>query len=90
LKIPDVLIFLGEASYSIYLIHLPVITAITKILQNANLGKYFDGFFAPALLAVFAVVFACIFSSLIEKILTIFLRKNIFEKMFHPKAEGRI
>lgn len=89
-KIPDLLIFLGEASYSIFLTHMPVISAITKILQKANLGKYFDGFFAPALLAVFTVVFGCIFYSLIEKPLTVFLRKNIVEKMFHPKAEGRI
>jgi peptidoglycan/LPS O-acetylase OafA/YrhL len=89
-KIPALLIFLGEASYSIFLTHVPVISAITKILQKANLGKYFDGFFAPALVAVFAVVFGCIFYSFIEKPLTVFLRKNIVEKMFPPKAEGRI
>jgi len=45
---------------------------------------------APALLAVFAVVFGCIFYSLIEKPLTVFLRKKVVEKMFPPKAEGRI
>ncbi|MBE9161228.1 acyltransferase [Tychonema sp. LEGE 06208] len=89
-KIPDLLIFLGDASYSIFLTHFPVISAITKIVQKANLGKYFDGFFAPALVAVFAVVFGCIFYSLIEKPLTVFLRKNFVEKMFIPKAEGRI
>jgi len=89
-KIPYLLIFLGDASYSIFLTHGPLISASTKIVQKANLGKYFDGFFAPALLAVFAVVFGCIFYSLIEKPLTVFLRKNIVEKMFPPKAEGRI
>jgi exopolysaccharide production protein ExoZ len=89
-KIPYVLIFLGDASYSIYLTHLPVITASTKIMQKANLGKYFDAFFAPALLAVFAVVFGCIFYSLVEKPLIVFLRKNLVEKMFAPKAEGRL
>jgi len=89
-KIPYLLIFLGDASYSIFLTHMPVLSAITKILQQANLGKYFDGLFAPALVAVFAVVFGCIFYSLIEKPLTVFLRKNIVEKMFPPKAEGRI
>ncbi|MEG4234075.1 acyltransferase [Microcoleus sp. Pol11C3] len=89
-KIPYLLIFLGDASYSIFLTHGPLISASTKILQKANLGKYFDGFFAPALLALFAVVFGCIFYSLIEKPLTVFLRQNIVEKMFHPKAEGRI
>ena len=85
-KIPYLLILLGDASYSIFLTHMPVISASTKILQKANLGKYYDGFFAPALLAVFAVVFGCIFYSLIEKPLTVFLRKNIVEKMFPPKA----
>jgi peptidoglycan/LPS O-acetylase OafA/YrhL len=89
-KIPDLLIFLGDASYSIFLTNIPVISAITKILQKANLGKYYDGFFAPALLAVFAVVFGCIFYSLIEKPLTIFLRRNLIKKMFPPKGEGRI
>jgi len=89
-KIPALLIFLGDASYSIFLTHSPVISASTKILEKANLGKYYDGFFAPALLAVFAVVFGCIFYSLIEKPLTVFLRKNLVEKMFPPKAEGRI
>ncbi|MBD1810749.1 acyltransferase [Microcoleus vaginatus DQ-U2] len=89
-KIPYVLIFLGDASYSIFLTHGPLISASTKIVQKANLGKYYDGFFAPALLALFAVVCGCIFYSLIEKPLTVFMRKNIVEKMFHPKAEGRI
>ncbi|MEG4012277.1 MULTISPECIES: acyltransferase family protein [unclassified Microcoleus] len=89
-KIPDLLIFLGDASYSIFLTHSPLMLAMTKILQKANLGKYFDGFFAPAILALFAVVFGCIVYSFIEKPLTIYLRKNIVEKMFLPKAEARI
>jgi len=85
-RIPALFIFLGDASYSIFLIHSPVISASTKIVQKANLGKYFDGFFAPALVALFAVVVGCIFYSLIEKPLTVYLRKNIVEKMFLPKA----
>ncbi|WP_445245099.1 acyltransferase family protein [Microcoleus sp. OTE_8_concoct_300] len=89
-KIPDLLIFLGDASYSIFLTHGPLISASTKIVEKANLGKYFDGVFAPALVALFTVVLGCIFYSLIEKPLTVFLRQNIVEKMFHPKAEGRI
>jgi exopolysaccharide production protein ExoZ len=89
-KIPYFLMFLVDASYSIFLTHGPMISASTKILQKANLGKYFDNLFAPALLAVFAVVFGCIFYYFIEKPLTVFLRQNIVEKMFHPKAEGRI
>ena len=85
-KVPKILTYLGDASYSIYLTHLPVITAITKIMQKANLAKYFDSFFAPALLALFAVVFGCLFYSLIEKPLTAYLRKNVVEKMNFSKA----
>ena len=88
-KIPYLLIFLGEASYSIFLTHVPLISATTKILQKANLGKYFDNLFAPALLAVFAGVFGCIFYSLIEKPLTVFLRQNIVKKMSLPKVQAR-
>jgi len=62
-KIPDLLIFLVDASYSLFLTHGPLISASTKIVQKANLGKYFDGFFAPALLAVFALVFGRRFAS---------------------------
>ncbi|NJK69480.1 MAG: acyltransferase [Microcoleus sp. SU_5_3] len=79
-KVPQVLTYLGDASYSIFLTHGPLISATTKVLQKANLGKYFDSFFAPALLGLIAVVVGCIFYSLIEKPLTVYLRKNIVEK----------
>ena len=87
-KIPYLLIFLGDASYSIFLIHGPLVSASTKLVQKANLGKYFDGFFAPALVALLAVVVGCIFYSFIEKPLTVYLRKNIVDKMFLPKAQA--
>lgn len=87
-KLPYFLIFLGDASYSIFLTHGPLVSAITKILQKANLGKYFDGFFAPALVALIAVLAGCIFYSLVEKPLTVYLRKNIVEKMSLPKAQA--
>ncbi|MEG4633633.1 hypothetical protein QUB56_29335 [Microcoleus sp. AR_TQ3_B6] len=89
-KIPALLIFLGSASYSIFLTHRSLISASTKIVQKANLGKKIDGFFAPAILAVLAVVLGCIFYFLIGKKMTVFLRKNLVEKMFHPQAQGRI
>jgi peptidoglycan/LPS O-acetylase OafA/YrhL len=88
-KIPYLLILLGDASYSIYLTHLPVISAITLIMQKANLGKYFDSFFAPALVALIAVIAGCIFYSLVEKPLTVYLRKNIVKKMSLPKLQAR-
>jgi exopolysaccharide production protein ExoZ len=87
-KVPQILTYLGDASYSIFLTHGPLISATTKVLQKANLGKYFDSFFAPALVALIAVVIGCLFYSLIEKPLTVYLRKNVVEKMTLPKAQA--
>jgi exopolysaccharide production protein ExoZ len=86
-KMPYFLIFLGDASYSIFLTHGPLVSAMTKVLQKANLGKYFDGFFAPALVALIAVLAGCIFYYFVEKPLTVYLRKNVVEKMSLPKAQ---
>lgn len=64
-KVPQIWTYLGEASYSIFLIHEPLRSATTKILQKANLGKYFNTFFAPALLGLITVVVGCLFYSVI-------------------------
>jgi exopolysaccharide production protein ExoZ len=85
-KVPKILTYLGDASYSIFLLHSPIVSAITKVVQKANLGKYYDGFFAPSLVALMAVVAGCLFYSLIEKPLTVYLRKNVVEKMNFSKA----
>ena len=85
-KVPKILTYLGDASYSIFLLHSPIVSATTKLLQKANLGKYYDGFFAPSLVALITVVAGCIFYSLIEKPLTVYLRKNVVEKMNFPKV----
>ncbi len=77
LKIPESLIYLGDASYSIYLTHGPLLSAATKILEKMNLEKYFDNIFAPSLLASIAIVIGCIFHSFIEKPLIIILKENI-------------
>jgi len=87
-KIPQIFTYLGDASYSIFLTHGPLISATTKLLQKANLGKYFDSFFAPALVALITVIAGCIFYSLVEKPLTVYLRKNIVEKMSLPKVQA--
>ena len=87
-KIPQIFTYLGDASYSIFLTHGPLISATTKVLQKANLGRYFDGFFAPALVALITVIAGCIFYSLVEKPLTVYLRKNIVEKMSVPKVQA--
>ncbi|MGL5063723.1 MAG: acyltransferase family protein [Microcoleus sp.] len=87
-KMPYLLIFLGDASYSIFLTHGPLVSAMTKVVQKANLGRYFDGFFAPALVALIAVVAGCLFYSFVEKPLTVYLRKNIADKIGKSQTEG--
>lgn len=87
-RIPYFFILMGDASYSIFLIHSPLISAATKVLQKGNLARYFDSFFAPALLAVMAVVAGCLFYAFVEKPLTVYLRKNVVEKMSLPKAQA--
>ncbi len=85
-KVPKILTYLGDASYSIFLVHSPIVSAATKVVQKANLGKYYDGFFAPALIVLISVVAGCLFYSLIEKPLTVYLRKNVVEKMNFSKV----
>ncbi|NJK73051.1 MAG: acyltransferase [Oscillatoriales cyanobacterium RU_3_3] len=87
-KVPKILTYLGDASYSIFLIHSPIVSAATKLVQKANLGRFYDGFFAPALIALIAVVAGCLFYSLVEKPLTVYLRKNVVEKMSLPKVQA--
>jgi exopolysaccharide production protein ExoZ len=77
LKVAKILLYLGNASYSIYLTQGPVISAIAKFIHKANLEKYFDGFFAPTLVALIAIAIGCIFHSLVEKPLMELSRSKI-------------
>jgi exopolysaccharide production protein ExoZ len=84
IAIPSIFIYLGDASYSIFLLHGPFVSAITKIIAKANLTQFFDNLFAQSLLLLITVVVGCIFYSLVEKPLTILIRKNIVNKMTTP------
>jgi len=65
LHVPRAVVFLGEASYSIYLVHLPVISAASKLVKKLD-GKAPDAllFVATAVIALDAGI---IFHIAIEK-----------------------
>lgn len=61
------LVYLGDASYSIFLVHLPTISFINKVFMKFNiygLTGYFAGMVAAGVLSV---VSGCIFYELVEK-----------------------
>jgi peptidoglycan/LPS O-acetylase OafA/YrhL len=39
LKMPDLLLYFGDASYSIYLAHSPVMSVLTGLVAKAKLGQ---------------------------------------------------
>ncbi|MBP0018663.1 MAG: acyltransferase [Cyanobacteria bacterium SBLK] len=84
-KIPQFLIYLGDASYSIYLVHSPVISALIQLtlkfgIQDTIGGSSFLGF----LIFVISIGLSCIFYNLIEKPLTQYLRKQFIQKKTSP------
>lgn len=86
IAIPSIFIYLGDASYSLFLLHGPLVSAITKFVAKANLTRLFDNFLVQSLLFLIVIGMCCIFYSLVEKPLTAFLRKNIVNKMAAPLA----
>ena len=72
---------LGDASYSLYLIHYPMGVVIAKIFIIAHLDRY--TFFYPLyfiFFVSFAVVIAILFNKLIEKSMLNYLNKNFVKK----------
>ncbi|MGK7926799.1 MAG: acyltransferase family protein [Spirulina sp.] len=84
-KIPKFLIYLGNASYSIYLIHNPVISALMQLSAKLKLLDILNNTFILGwLIAIIAVGLSCIFYSLVEKPLTHYLRKQLIQKQVSP------
>lgn len=87
IKVPPLLSFLGDASYSIFLTHGPLVSIATKLIVKANLGRIYDNFLSQILLFLLTVIVGCLFYSVIEKPLTEYLRKNIVEKFTRKKSD---
>ncbi len=77
MKFPGPLIKLGEWSYSLYLIHLPVLFFLTKIFENNNLPSFTKGQSALFLVAGFSIIAAYLSYQVLEVRLTKFISKHI-------------
>jgi len=74
---PKQLIILGDASYSIYLIHAPLISLMFKIFVSVHVMDYLGYFFTATVTWILALLLGCLFHYRIEKPLQIYLRKRL-------------
>ncbi|MDQ0903973.1 acyltransferase [Paenibacillus sp. V4I7] len=75
LNIPKTLIYLGNASYSIYLSHLITLLVLESILEKLGLHKqYGHNGFVQLTFSVVAIFLGCVFYSLVEKPLLKYVR----------------
>jgi peptidoglycan/LPS O-acetylase OafA/YrhL len=63
INFPSFLVFLGKISYSLYLIHLPIILIVGQMLHDYNLSKSFPNFSVVILLlsAIFGSILFYVF-----------------------------
>jgi peptidoglycan/LPS O-acetylase OafA/YrhL len=69
--------YLGNASYSIFLVHVPLLSANIKIASILHLDKLIGQFLTMTLVVVIAIGMGCLLYSYVEKPLLEFLRKRV-------------
>lgn len=82
IHLPSPLIFLGDASYSIYLTHALFINICTLVLTKFDLMTRFGPTLPLLLLAVFSITGGCLVYLIVEKPLLSFINKQ----MAQPKS----
>lgn len=70
------LLLLGEASYSIYLIHFPVLSAVSKLLQSIA-GNILHPLIAFMVMVIVAIACGILFYLLVERPITGFLSQSV-------------
>jgi len=71
--VPQLLVYLGDASYSLYLIHGTVLSGLIKVVIKLNLGDFFDNFAGATILFISTIIISCCFYSAVERPLLKFL-----------------
>jgi peptidoglycan/LPS O-acetylase OafA/YrhL len=61
------LVYLGNASYSVFLVHLPTISFLNKIFMKFSIYELTGYFAGIAVIGVLSVISGCIFYELVEK-----------------------
>ncbi len=64
---PRLLTFLGDASYSIYLVHLPTLSVFAKVAMASHLDRLVPHWFLFVAFALGALAVGCVFHVLVEK-----------------------
>ncbi|MEC4983560.1 MAG: acyltransferase [Oscillatoria sp. PMC 1068.18] len=87
IDVPNFVNYLGDASYSIYLIHSPIISALAQIAAKLNLVNLIgNSLIINLLIGTVSVGAGCIFYSIVEKPVVELLRQRIVKKKLPPKA----
>lgn len=76
LHAPAWLVFLGDASYSIYLVHFPALSVLAKVAQKLRLDSWMPSPVLFCLLAAAAVGVGCLFHVAIERPLLTLMRRR--------------
>ncbi|MEH7107501.1 acyltransferase family protein, partial [Bacillus sp. JJ1764] len=82
-KPPKLLVYFGDASYSIYLIHYPMLSVVNKIFLSANLYSTMGSVLGASVMIVITIIVGCVFHTVIEKPLLKFLNT-----ILHPKRNN--
>jgi len=76
-KVPPLFLYLGDASYSIYLVHYPCLSSLIKVATVVNLGHLIGYFSTISLIIIITLGVGLISYYCIEKPLLVFSRKKI-------------
>ena len=71
--VPRLLVYLGDASYSLYLVHGTVLSALVAIVTKLEIGAIFANFAGAITLFAGTLVLSCVFYSVVERRLLTFL-----------------
>ncbi|MCM2535844.1 acyltransferase family protein [Neobacillus pocheonensis] len=81
LRVPKLLLLIGDASYSIYLTHFYIFVFIFKILAKVNRLNPFGGFITVSISLIIAVILGVTFHLVIERLLLKYLNGKLFNNM---------
>lgn len=83
-KVQKILSYLGDASYSIYLVHGTLMAISSAVLSQLGFAPYLGNFFGAMLIFILGTVGGCVFHSMVERPLLAYL-KVLFIKPVHQK-----
>lgn len=89
-KIPVAFTFIGDASYSIYLFHMTLLTVITKLIIILKIQLYFQNYIGEATIICMTILMSCAIYFYIEKPLLSFGSKKIKHFMVMDRSRQHL